>query len=126
MDELVVISKHKCLCQTPISKFDTIINNDTISIASDYDVLEIRINTRKHEAATLELFFELFSILFVCLGAFPVITDVCFNGSAIDTSCWVGKYKTRTNLFRQDLFLTTIDHNSINQQIFDKILIPQN
>ncbi len=120
MNTLNVISTHKGLRFAPITKFDTTIDESTVSISSHSDQLEIGIQTEKEESAALALFSDVFSLLFVYLGAFPVLKEVSFNGMTIDTSDWIGKYKTQKGLFRQDSLIADINDSTVNQHILDK------
>lgn len=120
MNTLNVISTHKGLRFAPITKFDTTIDESTVSISSHSDQLEIGIQTEKEESAALALFSDVFSLLFVYLGAFPALKEVSFNGNVIDTSEWIGKYKTQKGLFRQDSFIAEINGSTVNQHTLDE------
>ena len=120
MNTLVVSSMHKDLYRAPVERFDTIIDGSTVSIGSHTDELDIFIHTEKDESAALALFSDVFSLLFVYLGAFPVLKEVCFNGNVIDTSEWIGKYKTQKGLFRQDSFIAEINGSTVNQHTLDE------
>jgi len=119
MNILTIKSRHKGLISAPISKFNTIIDSSSIEMSSKNDELKIVIATRKKETAALSLFFEIYSLVFIYLGAFPTIESIDFNGNSIDTSQWVGKYKTRPDLFRQDLFISNLSNMTINQSAID-------
>ena len=120
MNILTIRTKHNGLRIVPVSKFSTIIDKCTIEMSSRNDELQIIIATRKNESTTLMLFFDIFSLLFIYLGAFPVIESIDYNGILIDTSQWVGKYRTRQDFFRQDLFISDLNNKTINQFAIDK------
>ena len=120
MNTLIVKARHRGYYRAPIERFSTIIDCSSIEMSSQGDLLELVIKTRKKESAALALFFDVFSLLFIYLGAFPSIDTIEFNGGLIDTSQWVGKYKTRSDLFRHDLFIADVSAKTINQISIDE------
>lgn len=119
MNTLSVKAKHKGFCKASVEKFSTIIDFSTITISTRQDQLELEIKTRRKEPAALILFFDVYTLLFIYLGAFPSLESVEFNGNIIDTSQWVRKYTTRPDLFRYDLFITELSNKTINQDCID-------
>ena len=119
MNLLLIRAKHNGFYRAPVIKFSSLVDNSTITIESQQDILVIQIFTRRSEHTATDLFLDLFSILYVYLGAFPTIESATFNGSDIDRSNWIDKFKTRSELFRHDLFITDINDLSINQNVID-------
>lgn len=120
MNTLYVKAKHKGLWRTKVERFNTTIDCSSITLFSQNDQIEMIIKTRKQESAAIALFFDVFSLLFIYLGAYPVIDSIVFNDSVIDTSQWVGKYITRSDLFRHDLIIADISSQTINQASIDE------
>lgn len=115
MNTLKAKVKHRGFYRSPIKEFNTIIDNSLITMSSQGDHLELVIKTRKKESDALSLFLDVFSLLFIYFGAFPTIETIEFNSGLIDTSQWVGKYTTRSDLFRHDLFIADVNAETINQ-----------
>ncbi|SFQ28009.1 hypothetical protein SAMN04487928_12912 [Butyrivibrio proteoclasticus] len=119
MNEMIVTTRHKVFVNNPVQEFSSKIDNSTVFVGSKGDKLIVRIHTRKNENNTKHLFFDIFSIMYICLGAFPTIENVTFNGCNLDTAQLAKKYYTRKTLFRDDLRIANICSQTINQTIID-------
>ena len=119
MNTLFVKLKHKDIHRISVAEFKTIIDCSSIVVFSQNNLLIITIETGKNEKEVLALFFDLFSLLFIYFGAYPIIETIEYNGEILDTSQWVGKYITRQDLFRHDLFITEINSETISQTSID-------
>ena len=115
MNKLHIRMKHGGFYRTKVERFSTVIDNSALSMFSQNNILELIIETRGKEPDALALFFDVFSLLFIYLGAYPEIEAVKFNNNVIDTSQWARKYTTSADLFRHDLFIVNISDESINQ-----------
>ena len=119
MNLLIVEAKHNGLYREPIRKYNSTIDNSTIQIESRRDNITIQVLTRKGEPAAVQLFLDIFSVLYIYFGAFPAIESATFNGNTIDRSNWIEKYASRSDLFRNNLFIADINSASINQSVID-------
>lgn len=119
MNELKVKGEHEGLRYSPIVPFDSIIDNSIVHIESTENIIFLRIITRKKEEATKRLFFDVFTLIFIYLGAFPVIKEFLFNNELLKTTNLAGKFTSRSDLFRKDLFVININSDSVNQRVID-------
>ncbi|MBR2555014.1 MAG: hypothetical protein IKE94_09165 [Aeriscardovia sp.] len=119
MNTLTIKARHIGLNGT-ICQVNTVIDCSQIKISSKKDELTVVIITRKKKPAALSLFFDIFSLVFIYLGAFPLIKSVTFNNTDIDTSLWIDKYKTRYDLFRKSLFISNLNNATVNQYVLDE------
>lgn len=62
-----------------------------------------------------DIFFEIFSLLFLYLGAFPTLIKMEFNNELLDTTKYVGKYTSQTYFIKNNTAICSIDVNSINE-----------
>lgn len=125
MNEMVVKTRHKVFLSNPVPMFCSKIDNSAIIISSRGDELTIHIKTRKNEDNSKHLFFDIYSMLYICLGAFPKIESMMFNERRLDIDHLAKKYYTRESLFRNDLRIANICGQTINQAIIDKYRIKQ-
>ena len=96
---------HKAFIIQSIQPFSFEYINTNIRIYKKEECLMIELIGRKKENGLLKVFFKLYDLLFLMLGAYPIRCSLSYNEKEIDTSKWVIRRQI-TLLNRRQLFVT--------------------
>lgn len=105
---------HKAFLMQPIKAFSFVHYNTNIKVSKNNDCLVVELVGRRGQKGLLEIFHDLYDLLFLMLGAYPIRQNLTYNDKAIDTSEWVGRYMTATHFNETEAAFGDITIENIN------------
>lgn len=107
---------HKAFIIQSIQPFSFEYINTNIRIYKKEECLMIELIGRKKENGLLKVFFKLYDLLFLMLGAYPIRCSLSYNEKEIDTSKWVIRYTTANHFIEQEAAFCDITAENINSK----------
>jgi hypothetical protein len=114
MNSIKAVLTHKSFCNQNIEPFDFVYMNTTVKFSINDNRLIIELIGRKKEKRLFDQFFELYDLLFLMLGAYPVRENMICNGNEVDTSDWTRKYTTSSHFNEAEAIICDITPVNIN------------
>lgn len=121
MNTLKVITVHNTFKTYFFDSFEFSYQNVVIRLEVQQKKLVITLVGRKSIEKILKIFFRLYDLLFIILGAFPKIVSVLANDLVYDTGQWIGKFDTASHYIEKEARLCEISIDTINENILQKM-----
>ncbi len=99
---------------------EIIIENSNVMLNIEHQKLHIKITSRKSVDRLRKLLFEVLSLLFLYLGAYPKIELLIINTREQDLTSLIVKFNSRKEFMRPEMAICDINSSTINEAIIKK------
>lgn len=121
MNNINIMAVHKSFETYFFEPFAFSYQNVLIKIEMHDKKMILEFRGRKSIKKIMMVFYKVYDLLFLILGAFPKRECVLVNDVELDTSKWVRKYETAQHYIESESRLCEISLKTINESILDKM-----
>lgn len=114
--------QHKFFIFNNVKEFEVHIENVQIKLWSKAYTLFIEINGSQEIEKLKTMLFNLFSIIFLYLGSYPIILSIIVDDKELDLSELVSKYNTQPYFKSKNRAICSISEKTINDEIYRSYL----
>lgn len=120
MIKICMKASHKFFEKNIVKKFSVIIDRIVVELYSEKDVITMTLQGNVSVGIVEKLWADIYSIIFIYLGAYPKMISMLENNEIRDYSLMVDKYNSWDYMAKPYMCMCQINETTINQKIVNK------